>query len=332
MEITGNVILRNNIFYNSSNLHEIEVPDLSYMGVISTIQFDYNNIELGISGVYNENDINTIIWGEGNIDSDPLFTFENDNPYSLDSLSLCIDTGIPDTTGLNINETDLIGNIRIWDGNNDNIAIIDMGAYEFNSPQYNYPPEIYDWYPSELEFEAIIDSMYFFEVSVEDDSPLFFSWFIDNIQQIEFEQDFFYYTFDELGDYEVKVVVSDNIYDIEHSWLVHAIENSTYVVIYNIKENLYNYPNPFKPSGAGRSPATTISFSIPNDCNVELSIYNIKGQNIKTLFNNKLVKGDHSIIWNGDDENGRQVAAGLYFYKLNLNGKTKAVKKCILLK
>jgi hypothetical protein len=96
--------------------------------------------------------------------------------------------------------------------------------------------------------------------------------------------------------------------------------------------NLKNFPNPFNPSGAGRSPTTTISFSIPNDCNVELSIYNIKGQKIKTLFNNKLVKGDHSIIWNGDDEFGNSVSSGLYFYKLKVNEKTEAVKKCLLLK
>jgi len=89
--------------------------------------------------------------------------------------------------------------------------------------------------------------------------------------------------------------------------------------------DLSNYPNPFNPS-------TTINFSIKNDSNVELSIYNLKGQKIKTLAHNDFTKGPHSIVWNGDDESGKSVSSGIYYYKLKINGKTEAVKKCLLLK
>jgi len=89
--------------------------------------------------------------------------------------------------------------------------------------------------------------------------------------------------------------------------------------------DLSNYPNPFNPS-------TTINFSIKNDSNVELSIYNLKGQKIKTLAHNDFTKGSHSIVWNGDDESGKSVSSGIYYYKLKINGKTEAVKKCLLLK
>ena len=92
-----------------------------------------------------------------------------------------------------------------------------------------------------------------------------------------------------------------------------------------LEMNLSNYPNPFNP-------ITTIEFSIQNNSKVELSIYNIKGQKIKTLANNDFTKGSHSIIWNGDDEIRNSVSSGVYFYKLSVNGKTEAVKKCILLK
>jgi len=91
------------------------------------------------------------------------------------------------------------------------------------------------------------------------------------------------------------------------------------------KLNLHSYPNPFNPT-------TTIEFSINNDSNIELSIFNIKGQNIKTLANNEFAQGNHSVIWNGDDEFGKPVSSGLYYYTLNVNGKTEAVKKCLLLK
>jgi hypothetical protein len=50
------------------------------------------------------------------------------------------------------------------------------------------------------------------------------------------------------------------------------------------------------------------------------------------LFNTELEKGNHSIIWNGVDEFNNPVSSGIYYYKLDINGKTEAVKKCLLLK
>ena len=90
-------------------------------------------------------------------------------------------------------------------------------------------------------------------------------------------------------------------------------------------KSLENYPNPFNPS-------TTIEFSIQNDSDIDISIYNIKGQRIRNLTQNEFSKGNHSIIWNGDDEFGKPVSSGIYYYKLNVNCKTELVKKCLLLK
>ncbi len=75
-----------------------------------------------------------------------------------------------------------------------------------------------------------------------------------------------------------------------------------------------NYPNPFNPK-------TTISFSIPENGNVGLSIYNIKGQKVKTLLNDNLEKGIHDVAWNSRDSSGKSVASGVYFYKFTVNGK-----------
>jgi len=71
-----------------------------------------------------------------------------------------------------------------------------------------------------------------------------------------------------------------------------------------------NYPNPFNPS-------TTISFSIPNAGRVDLAIFNLKGQRVKTLVKGELNQGQHSVVWNGQDESGRPVASGVYLYKLH---------------
>jgi len=72
--------------------------------------------------------------GTGNISIEPLFLGTGEHPYQLSPGSPCIDAGTPDTTGLNLPLMDLLGNHRIWDGNGNGIARIDMGAYEFDAP------------------------------------------------------------------------------------------------------------------------------------------------------------------------------------------------------
>ena len=90
---------------------------------------------------------------------------------------------------------------------------------------------------------------------------------------------------------------------------------------------LRNYPNPFNPT-------TTIYFSVTQNSDfVNLEVYNIKGQRVKSFPINQLTNTPvNQIVWNGDDKNGKPVSSGLYLYKLNVNGKTEAVKKCLLLK
>jgi hypothetical protein len=85
-----------------------------------------------------------------------------------------------------------------------------------------------------------------------------------------------------------------------------------------------NYPNPFNPS-------TTISFNIPSTMPVKLGIYNLKGQLVKTLVNGERVEGEYHVIWNGDDEDGRPVGSGVYFYRLDA-GNESEVRKMLLVK
>ncbi len=70
-----------------------------------------------------------------------------------------------------------------------------------------------------------------------------------------------------------------------------------------------NYPNPFNPS-------TTISFVMPVSENIRLTVYDLTGREIVSLINAKLASGLHSIMWNGLDNNGRQVATGIYLYQI----------------
>ncbi len=94
-----------------------------------------------------------------------------------------------------------------------------------------------------------------------------------------------------------------------------------------ILETLGNYPNPFNPS-------TTIKFSIDGASgkHVRLSIFNSKGQVVKNLVDEKLAKGNHFVVWNGDDNNGEIVNSGIYFYRLQINDYYSEMKKMVLVK
>ena len=85
-----------------------------------------------------------------------------------------------------------------------------------------------------------------------------------------------------------------------------------------------NHPNPFNPD-------TNISFSLKENSKVELSIYNIKGEKVKTLVNSIMEKGNHLISWDGNNTNQNKVASGIYFYQLKTDN-YNSIKKMILLK
>ncbi len=73
-----------------------------------------------------------------------------------------------------------------------------------------------------------------------------------------------------------------------------------------------NYPNPFNPT-------TEISFNVPTASEVNISIYNVLGQQVITLVNRELNAGSYSISWNGLDAAGNTLSSGVYFYKINAN-------------
>jgi PKD repeat protein len=85
-----------------------------------------------------------------------------------------------------------------------------------------------------------------------------------------------------------------------------------------------NYPNPFNPS-------TSISYSLPQSATVELAIFNVLGQKIRTLTVGVQSAGDHTVEWDGTDESGLTVSSGVYFYQLEAGG-FRQTKKMMLMK
>jgi hypothetical protein len=85
-----------------------------------------------------------------------------------------------------------------------------------------------------------------------------------------------------------------------------------------------NFPNPFNPS-------TTFRFSVAQRQNVEISVYNVRGQLVKSVTNQMFDVGNHSVVWDGTDSVNRSVSSGIYFYKFNTSDKVQ-INKMLLLK
>jgi hypothetical protein len=70
-----------------------------------------------------------------------------------------------------------------------------------------------------------------------------------------------------------------------------------------------NQPNPFNPE-------THISYYLPKDCQVKLTIYNVLGQRVNILFDGHQHAGIQTLIWDGRDNHGAHLSSGIYFYRL----------------
>lgn len=84
-----------------------------------------------------------------------------------------------------------------------------------------------------------------------------------------------------------------------------------------------NYPNPFNPS-------TQIRFGVPSSGIVNLVIYDVLGQEISRLVSSSMDEGWYEVSWNGQNNNGKQVEAGIYFAKISTASAEQVVKMMLL--
>ena len=85
-----------------------------------------------------------------------------------------------------------------------------------------------------------------------------------------------------------------------------------------------NYPNPFNP-------VTNFKFSLPKASHVQIEIFNILGQKVKTLVDENMKAGSFVVDWDGEDQRGVEVSSGIYFYRM-IAGDFSSVKRMVLLK
>lgn len=93
-----------------------------------------------------------------------------------------------------------------------------------------------------------------------------------------------------------------------------------------------NYPNPFSPLGRGTfgKPETAIRFQLPKASYVMLKIFNIFGEEIRTLANEQREAGVHIVRWDGNDKHGDPVASGVYLYQLRADNFAQVRKMNLL--
>jgi hypothetical protein len=117
---------------------------------------------------------------------------------------------------------------------------------------------------------------------------------------------------------------SHHMYDIL-TWLGNVVPLPTPATPTYRTSLSQNYPNPFNPT-------TTIDFTVKELAPVSVKIYNVRGQLVKTLVNDRFAPGvTHQLSWDGRNDTGQTVSSGVYFYKLVTKNFTQT-KKMVLLK
>ncbi len=204
---------------------------------------------------------------------------------------------------------DFEGTTTLWDGGNVTISTNGGTAYSLITPEGGYTGNISalsaqgfggqldEWEQVEFDLSSYAGSTANMRWNFGSDTSVnsYYGWYIDDVL---------------IGDpstsYEIPAVSVDDPHPVQTVSL-HQ-----------------NFPNPVQNS-------TTFSFALPQNIQkVELSIYNIKGQLVKT-FSPNIDDGPHfEIEWNGKDSSNKSVASGVYFYRLT-TGQKEITKKLLLL-
>ncbi len=260
-----------------------------------------------------------------NINANPLFAGSGDHPFSITANSPAVDTGRPDTAGLNLPPFDFAGNPRIDNG------IIDIGAYE-------YPSEI----PAELTsfIASVTGNNVYLEWSTASETNnagfeierVTSSYLIANIgtsplqgwENIGFvkgkgttsESKTYSFVDENLtpGIYSYRLKQIDFNGTIEYSKEVEVE-----VEVPNQFALFQNYPNPFNPS-------TVISWQSPVGSHQVLKVFDGLGNEVATLVNEYKPAGRYEVEFNASG-----FASGVYLYKLT-SGNNTSTRKLLLLK
>jgi len=129
--------------------------------------------------------------------------------------------------------------------------------------------------------------------------------------------------FDDDGDLDLAILLQgyESALILRNGHIVGLVEN---LQVIPQKFDLYqNYPNPFNPM-------TTIRYDVPKPIKIVLKIYNIKGQNVRTLVNNQETAGCKSVIWDSRNDDGYILGSGVYLCKIEAADFIKVIKLLLI--
>ena len=291
----AHVELTNSIVWNNSGENNFGSTDGT-----GTLNITYSDIDGGFDG-------------EGNIDTDPLFTDASGGDYSITPDSPCKDAGTADTDG------DGVDDVTDYNG-----SAPDMGAFETSIPAVTgftlYPSSDYvilTWNPTtEDGFQYYLLERSTDEEFTENVASNYVtdSYYEDN--DLEFDTEYFYRVSYNVGDWseysEVLSVTLEavNVDDGEQLPTVYALHQ--------------NYPNPFNP-------VTNLSYDLPEDAMVNITIFDMMGKVVRTLVNGQQSAGYKRLQWSATNNSGHPISAGLYIYTIQA-GDFSQTRKMILLK
>lgn len=168
-----------------------------------------------------------------------------------------------------------------------------VNHYDWNDDWQPVDRVLFSYLP-DLSIESVTYEEY---VGVNDWSPTDLVSYSYDAQGFAEMIEYLYYHNDQWNDHGRLLLDMMEISDVEED----LMKPSDIVV--------ENYPNPFNPE-------TTIRFTLDRKQKVKVSVFNILGQRMNTLIQDKLPTGTHSVLWDGRDEKGNMLASGVYFYRL----------------
>ena len=251
--------------------------------------------------------------GDGNITEDPLFVDEESFDFRLQANSPCIDAGTSDLDGDGFEDQGLF-----YTG-----SAPDLGAYEW---MIAAPADLQAYAQDStvlLAWGSVDESLQFYRLERSTNDS-----FTENIVEnfittntftdtdVEWDTEYFYRVSANVGyytDYSNTASLTLESLDIEN--------NTNLPMSFAVHQN---FPNPFNP-------VTTLSYQLPKEGNVEITIYDMAGRLVKNLILEHQTAGYKTLKWDATNNSGQSVSAGVYIYTVSTRD-LKQSRKMLFLK
>ncbi len=302
-----------------------------FMEERNTLEFHYSDIytshlyqDWGIVGLPFQQ--NEIIWGEGNLAAPPRLISENNKVYvPRDGVSPCIDGGDPSALYFDRADPQNPGFAR-WPAKG--TLRNDLGAYGGPWTDIPVPVELTTFTADVKAREVVLlwttateSNNYGFEVERREGDDAFarIGFVRGNGTTTQPHSYSFVDKNSKPGRYSYR------LRQIDTDGALHFSPTIDVVILPPQRFTLsQNYPNPFNAN-------TKIEYALPEKSHVQIILYNIRGEKIKTLVAEEQEAGHHTVAWDGADERGRVVSSGVYIFKMTAGGFSDC-KKLLLLR